>query len=73
MFQKTALPFFDRVPSLCLPAQDLKALCEQRGIKSLAVAETDKWLPFITGENKAQGDQMTCLPPRPAVVQEPGF
>lgn len=30
----------------------------------------DKWLPFITGENKAQGGQITCLPPRSAVVQE---
>lgn len=58
------------MPGLCLPAQDLKALCEQRGIKSLAVAETDKWLPFIAGANKAQGGQMTCLPPKSAVVQE---
>lgn len=70
MFQKTALPFFDLVPSLCLPARDLKAPCEQQGIKSLAAAATDKWLLFITGENKAQGGQMTCLPPRSAVVQE---
>lgn len=69
MFQKTALPGFDQVPSLCLPSLDLKALCEQRGI-SLDMAETDKSLPFITGESKVERDLMTWSPPRSSVVQE---
>lgn len=69
MFQKTALPGFDQVPSLCLPSPDLKALCEQRGI-SLDMAETDKSSPFITGESKVERDLMTWSPPRSSVVQE---